>query len=121
MAAVLESAVEETQIWKLEANVAIVKNDVAHVQSDITEIKTDIREKRKDIGALKADVSALRDAMHTESATLRHEMLLGDASLLESIENVRHEIVRHSLSDRIWMFAFAAGFVTVIAHGFKLI
>ena len=31
------------------------------------------------------------------------------------------ELVRRSLSDRIWMFSFAAGLITVMAHGFKWI
>jgi len=65
-------------------------------------------------------------------ATLRDEMRAGDASLRDNIEKLRNEtqlcfsklekeLVRRSLSDKIWMFSFAAGLVTVMARGFKWI
>src|SRR3569833_3372277 len=81
MAAVLESAVEESRIWKLESDIAVLKSDVAHVQSDITEMKTDIRDMRKDFGVLWGDVVVLRDEIHTGLGGQGDEMHTGFAAL----------------------------------------
>jgi hypothetical protein len=66
-------------------------------------------------------LATLRGNTDNGFATMRDEMRGVDASLRDNIEKLRHEIVRQSLSDRIWMFSFAAGLVTVMAHGFKWI
>jgi hypothetical protein len=108
MAAVLEDDVMD------ESQVARLVSDVAHLQRDSADMKVDIRDGRKELGFLKAEVASLRDEMHTGFGALRHEMHVGFAALTE-------ELVRTSLSNRIWMFSFAGGLLAVMAHGFKWI
>jgi len=94
-------------------------------------------------GEMQTGFAALRDEMHagdaslrgemqTGFAALRDEMHAGDSSLRDNIERLRNEmqlsfskldkeLVRRSLSDKIWMFSFAAGLITVMARGFKWI
>jgi predicted metal-dependent enzyme (double-stranded beta helix superfamily) len=106
MSAVLEEEVmEETRLGRLES-------DVAHIRSDVSDAKTDIREIRSVLGSLNAVVAALRDEMHVADDGLRLEMRTGFAEL-------RHEIMRISLSLKIWMLSIAGTLLAVMAHGFK--
>jgi hypothetical protein len=87
MSAVLEEAVmEETRL--------------ARLQSDVGGLKTDIREIRSVLGSLNAVVAALRDEMHVADDGLRLEMRTGFAEL-------RHEMMRISLSQKIWTLSVA--------------
>jgi predicted RNase H-like nuclease (RuvC/YqgF family) len=128
MSAVLEEEVmEETRLARLES-------DVAHIKSDISDAKTDIREIRSELGSLNAGVAALRDEMHVSVGELRNEtrtshdrlqleMHTGFAEQNDKHASLRHEMMRISLSLKIWMLSIggtlAGTLLAVMAHGFK--
>jgi hypothetical protein len=124
MSAVLEEEVmEETRLARLES-------DVAHIKSDISDAKTDIRGIRSELGSLNTVVAALRDEMHVSIAELRMsddglrlETRTGfaesSAEMKAEYASLHYEIMRTSLSLKIWMLSIAGTLLAVMAHGFK--
>ena len=128
MSAVLEEEVmEETKLARLES-------DVAHIRSDVSDAKTDIREIRSELGSLNSVVAALRDEMHvgddglrlemrTSHDRLQLEMQTGFAEQNDKYASLRHEMMRISLSLKIWMLSIGGTLtgtlLAVMAHGFK--
>jgi hypothetical protein len=95
MSAVLEDEVMD------EARLGRLESDVAHIRSDISDLKADGRQIRSELGSLNARVAALQDEMHVSDEKLRHQMM------------------RTSLSQKIWMLSIAGTLLAVMAHGFK--
>ena len=121
MAAVLGAEVEGPRVSKLELDVVEMKSDIAHIRGDIADLKVDVRETRKDVGALKGEVSGLRDEMHLGFAAQAEKTLALREEMRVGFGNLQQEIMRRSLTDRIWLFSFAAGLLTLIARVFKWI
>jgi predicted nucleic acid-binding Zn-ribbon protein len=105
----------------VEERVARLEADVSNIRTDISEMKVDIRELRTSLAQSRLEnqreFATVRTEMQGIAKTLRDEI----RELRDAQANMRREITRTSLTDRIWMLMTGATILGIMAHGFKWI
>src|SRR5579864_4263114 len=107
----------ENRFGKLESDVGRLQSDVGKLQADVGQLQSDVRHLQADVTEIKADARQFR----TEVTARFNEVTARFDKVLESIAELRTQMVRADLQTRIWMLVSFGGLLGVLARGFKWI
>jgi peptidoglycan hydrolase CwlO-like protein len=107
----------ENRFGKLESDVGRVQTDVGKLQADVGKLQADVGQLQSDVRHLQADVTEIK----ADARQFRAEVTARFEKVLESIAELRTQMVRADLQTRIWMLVSFGGLLGVLARGFKWI